>query len=80
MTSLRCDSATAELSNELRTICTDINGQGEPGVDIRPAAPEQQNQNPVERHIQSIDNQINAVLIDQDYLSTAWWDMLHHYF
>jgi len=54
MTSLRCDSATAELSNELRTVCIDINGQGKPGVDIRPAAPEQQNQNPVERHIQSL--------------------------
>jgi len=73
MTSLRCDSATAELSNEIKSICVDINGVGIQGVDIRPAAPEQQNQNPVERHIQSIDNQINAVLIDQDYLSPAWW-------
>ena len=67
MTSLRCDSATAEVSNELKSVCADINGVGIQGIDIRPAAPEQQNQNPVERHIQSIDNQINAVLIDQDY-------------
>jgi len=73
MTSLRCDSATAELSNELKSFCVDVNGPGVQGVDIRPAGPEQQNQNPVERYIQSIDNQINSVMIDQDLLSPAWW-------
>jgi hypothetical protein len=73
MTSLRCDSATSELSNELKTFCVDVNGPGVQGVDIRPAGPEQQNQNPVERYIQSIDNQINSVMIDQDLLSPAWW-------
>ena len=73
MTSLRCDSATTEVSTELRTLCADMNGPGQQGIDIRPAAPEQQNQNPVERHIQSIDNQVHAVLIDQDLLSASWW-------
>jgi hypothetical protein len=71
MTSLRCDSATTELSAELKSLCADMNGPGQQGIDIRPAAPEQQNQNPVERHIQSIDNQVHAV--DQDLLSASWW-------
>ena len=43
------------------------------GIEIRTAAPEQQNQNPVERYIQAIDNQMNATIIDQDLLSAAWW-------
>ena len=32
-------------------------------------------QNPVERHIQSVDNQANANLLAQDLLSSAWWGM-----
>ena len=43
--------------------------------DTRAAGPEQQYQNPVERFIQSIDNQINSVMIDQDLLSPAWWSL-----
>jgi hypothetical protein len=50
---LRSDPAKVEISNELREKCASINGVGVPGIEIRPAAPEQQNQNPVERYIQA---------------------------
>ena len=70
---LRSDPAKVELSNEVKEQCASINDVNLPGIEIRAAAPEQQNQNPVERHIQAIDNQMNATIIDQDLLSAAWW-------
>ena len=72
MTTLRCDSSTVEAARQLKEQCANINGDGLPGVEIRAAAPKQQNQNPVERHIQAVDNQIKAIMMDQDLLTTAW--------
>jgi len=75
-TTLRCDSGTIEMSSELRRLCADVNGLGNQGVEIREAGLEQQNQNPVEIHIQSVDNQANANLLVQDILSSAWWGIM----
>ena len=66
---LRVDAGTVENSTKMGEICASVNGVGRPGVDIRPAAVEKQQQNIVERHIQTIDNQINAISVGNDTLS-----------
>jgi len=73
MQELRVDAGKVEISDEFQKTCDDINGIGVPGIKISPAAPEKQNQNTVERHIQTIENQITANLIDQDLLTGSWW-------
>lgn len=70
---LRVDAGSVENSVQFGEVCASLNGRDKPGVEVRPAAVEKQNQNPVERHIQTIDNQINAILVGIDTLSARWW-------
>ena len=70
---LRVDAGSVENSLQFGEVCASVNGPGLPGVEVRPAAVEKQNQNPVERHIQTIDNQINAMLVGTDTLPARWW-------
>ena len=70
---LRVDAGTVENSTKMGEVCASVNGVGRPGVDIRPAAVEKQKQNIVERHIETIDNQINAITVGNDTLLARWW-------
>jgi len=70
---LRVDAGSVESSKKFGESCASANGSGLPGVELRPAGVEKQNQNPVERHIQTIDNQINAMLVGIDTLTARWW-------
>jgi hypothetical protein len=72
-TLLRCDYGKVEMSELLRKQCGEVNGPNIPGIEIREAGPEQQHQNPVERHQQSADNQVNTLMMAQTLLSAAWW-------
>ena len=53
-------------------ICVDINFI-EKGVEVLPAAPGRQQQNPVERHIQHYKNLRAANMVDQDLLGVSFW-------
>ena len=69
---LRVDAGTVENSSQFGEVCSSLNGPDRPGVEVRPAAVEKQNQNPVERHIQTINNHINAMLVGTDTLSSRF--------
>jgi len=70
---LKVDAGSVENAQKFQDECAVVNGEGNPGVDVRPAGVEQQNQNTVERHIQTIENQINAISVGTDTLPSRWW-------
>jgi hypothetical protein len=65
---IRCDAGSTEndagIANWLAT---------EHGVTIDPAAVGKQNQNPVEREVQTLIKGVGCLLLDQDSLSSKWW-------
>jgi len=67
MTHLRHDSGKVELSVDFITDCSML------GISGSAANVEQQNQNPVERYTQTIDNDVAAMMIDQNLLGPQWW-------
>jgi hypothetical protein len=52
--------------------CDAINSVGTRGIEVFPANVEIQNQNPVERGVQTADNMIAAVMVDQDLLGACF--------
>jgi hypothetical protein len=47
----------------------------EHNIEIDPAAPDEQQQNPVEREVQTLTKGVSALLLDQTALSSSqWWD------
>jgi hypothetical protein len=70
---LKVDAGSVENAQTFQDECAVVNGDGLPGVDVRPAGVEQQNQNTVERHVQTIENQINAISVGTDTLDARWW-------
>jgi hypothetical protein len=70
---LRVDAGTVENAAGFVSFCATIYGDEGPGIEVRPAAPGNQNQDPVERHIQSVQNQIAATIAGQDLLPGMFW-------
>ena len=76
MRALRTDMGTVENSERVYDECMLVNKEiGDLGVSLLPANVEMQQQNPVERHIQTLDNNDAALMVNQDLLSGAWWGM-----
>ena len=46
----------------------------EHNIEIDPAAPDEQQQNPVEREVQTLTKGVSALLLDQTALGSSWWD------
>lgn len=65
---IRCDAGSSENAAEARSELAQIS------IELRPAAPDKQNQNPVERHIQTIKKGTAATLFGQTTLHAGWWD------
>ena len=70
---LRTDAGSVENAVDFKRQCAEIHGVDSRGIEVRPANVEKQNQNPVERHIQTVDNLIRTVMIDQDLLPSWCW-------
>ena len=68
MCELRVDMGTVENSEEFGKACHTINQDiGGAGVEVLPANVEMQQQNPVERHIQTAENMGAAIQVGQIY-------------
>jgi hypothetical protein len=75
MRELRVDMGTVENSSEFMRQCHEVNTDiGGPGVEVLSANIEMQQQNPVERHIQTADNMEAAIQVGQDLLVHASGD------
>lgn len=73
---LRTDMGTVENSAEFLSQCHSINFERNMrGIEINPANVEMQQQNPVERYIQTFDNMEAAILVGQDLLRASFWGM-----
>jgi len=72
MVRLFVDAGTVENGQALQD-GAGINGVNEQRVNIRPASPERQQANPVERRIQTLGNHIDVVMVDQDFLPNWFW-------
>ena len=57
----------ANINQDLKT--------GTRGIEVEPANIECPGQNPVERHIQTLDNMEAAITIDQDLLGPEFWGL-----
>ena len=72
MCELRVDMGTVENSEEFGKACHTINQDiGGAGVEVLPANVEMQQQNPVERHIQTAENMDAAIQVGQDLLGAS---------
>jgi len=67
MESVRCDSGSVELGKEFQEKCQSQ------GIEVKEAAVEHQEQNPVERHLQTAGASITAMLTGQSLLEAKWW-------
>ena len=65
---IRCDAGSSENAAEAKSQLATIH------IELRPAAPGKQNQNPVERHIQTTKKGTAATLFGQATLHAGWWD------
>jgi hypothetical protein len=70
---LRVDQGSVENSELFLQQCAAINSVGTRGIEVFPANVEMQNQNPVERGVQTADNMIATVMVDQDLLGACFW-------
>ena len=70
---LRVDQRSVENSELFLQQCAAINSVGTRGIEVFPANVEMQNQNPVERGVQTADNMIAAVMVNQDRLGACFW-------
>ena len=71
MTTLRVDMGAVEKSKAFIADCHTINsdlGSAVKGIELNPANIEMPGQNPVERHIQTLDNMEAAITVDRDLL------------
>lgn len=85
MEKLQVDFGTVERGAEFIESCSRLNStmqdaevtvgivSVEKGVEVLPAAPQRQQQNPVERHIQQYKNLKAANMVDQDLLGASFW-------
>jgi len=66
---IRCDAATVENSEEAHQWLADNH------IAIKPAIPRNQRQNPAERSLQTVFNNVSAMLSDQKLLGPAFYDL-----
>lgn len=71
--SLRVDAGRVEASADFLDLCACINGKGSPGIVVRPANVGMQQQNPVERYVQTSKNMMAAMMVGQDLLPASFW-------
>jgi hypothetical protein len=65
---LRCDAGSTENDESIGAWLA-----SEHGVTVDPAAVGKQNQNPVEREVQTLIKGVGCLLLDQESLSSKWW-------
>ena len=79
---VRVDFGSVENGSDFLKVCSNLHSlEGvhvdvefiESGVEVRPAAPERQQQNPVERAIQTWKNLRAANMFDQNLLGSSFW-------
>ena len=66
---IRCDAGSIENANVLDTHLASH------GIEICPAVPEHQNQNPVERYIRTIKDTVAAMMYNQVIITPEFWGM-----
>ena len=65
---MRPDAGSVEMSLQVKEKAQEM------GITILPAAVEHQEQDLVERYIQTVDNSIAAIMLDHDLLDSSWHD------
>lgn len=70
---LRVDASSIEGSEEFLEQCSRIHGLGNQGIQIRPSNVAMQQQNPVERHVQTAHNMMASMMVEQDLLPASFW-------
>ena len=65
---MRPDAGAVEMSKFVKEQAQNM------GITVLPGSVEHQEQDPVERYIQTADNGIAAITLDQDLLGPKWWD------
>ena len=70
---LRVDAGSVEASDLFIEKCATIHGLGKPGIQVRPANVGMQEQNPVERYVQTAQNMMAAMMVAQDLLPASFW-------
>lgn len=67
------DAGSVENSDTFTEQCPRIHGLVKPGIQVRPANGAMQQQNPVERYVQTAQNMITAMMIAQDLFPASFW-------
>jgi len=76
MQELQVDMGSVENSTEFRENCHLINvHHNQRGIEVNPVIVNMQQQNTVERQVQTFENMFAAMMIDNDLLSTSFWGL-----